>query len=104
MIIDEHIYTFLPGKLDEFLKLYEQEGLALQTRILGNLIGYFYTDIGPMNQIVHLWGFDSYSERDRRRRELLSDPSWGQYLPKVRSLMTQQETKILIPTSFSPIR
>jgi hypothetical protein len=104
MIVDEHIYTFYPGKLEEFLRLYEQEGLDIQTKILGNLIGYFTSDIGPMNQIVHLWGFADYSERDRRRRELLSNPVWRGYLPKVRALMVQQETKTLLPTSFSPIR
>ena len=104
MIVDEHIYTFYPGKLEEFLRLYEQEGLDIQTKILGNLIGYFTSDIGPMNQIVHLWGFADYSERDRRRRELLSNSVWRGYLPKVRALMVQQETKTLLPTSFSPIR
>jgi hypothetical protein len=104
MIVDEHIYTFYPGKLEEFLRLYEQEGLELQKKILGNLIGYFTSDIGPMNQIIHLWGFDDYSERDRRRRELLANPVWRAYLPKVRAMMLQQETKILLPTKFSPIR
>lgn len=104
MIVDEHIYTFYPGKLEEFLRLYEQEGLEIQTRILGNLIGYFTTDIGPMNQIVHLWGFADYADREKRRVELLSNPVWKAYLPKVRALMVNQETKMLRPTKFSPIR
>ncbi|MGH8617831.1 MAG: NIPSNAP family protein [Burkholderiales bacterium] len=104
MIVDEHIYTFYPGKLEEFLRMYEQEGLEIQTRILGNLIGYFTTDIGPMNQIVHLWGFADYGDREKRRVELLSNPVWKAYLPKVRALMCNQETKMLRPTKFSPIR
>ncbi len=104
MIVDEHIYTFHPGKLEEFLRMYEQEGLEIQTKILGNLIGYFTTDIGPMNQIVHLWGFADYADREKRRVELLSNPVWKAYLPKVRALMVNQETKMLRPTKFSPIR
>lgn len=104
MIVDEHIYTFYPGKLEEFLRMYEQEGLEIQTKILGNLIGYFTTDIGPMNQIVHLWGFADYADREKRRVELLSNPVWKAYLPKVRALMVNQETKMLRPTKFSPIR
>ena len=31
----------------------------LQQRILGNLIGYFTTEIGMLNQSVHLWGYTS---------------------------------------------
>src|SRR5258705_13749632 len=98
MIVDEHIYTFYPGKLEEFLRLYEQEGLELQKKILGNLLGYFTSDIGPMNQIVHLWGFEDYAERDRRRRELLANPVWRTYLPQGGGRMRQQETKTPLPT------
>ena len=104
MIVEERIYTLEVGKAPEFLRLYEQEGLAIQTPILGNLIGYFSSEIGELNLIVHLWGYESFEERTRRRAELMADPGWQAFVAKVRPLVLRQENRILIPAPFSPIR
>ena len=76
----------------------------LQKRVLGNMIGYFTTEIGPLNQIVHLWGYDSLDERMRRRAALGGTPEWQAFLAKVLPLIVTMETKILVPTAFSSIR
>ena len=47
-----------PGTVHVYYKDYDPRGLKIQTRILGNLIGYFHTEIGELNQIVHLWGYE----------------------------------------------
>jgi hypothetical protein len=104
LIVEERIYTVEVGKAPEYLRLYEQEGLAIQTRILGNLIGYFSSEIGDLNLIVHMWGYESFEERTRRRAELMADPGWQAYVPKVRLFILRQENRILIPAPFSPIR
>ncbi len=104
MIVEERIYTLHPGKAPEFLKLYEEEGLAIQTPILGNLVGYFSTDIGPLNQVIHMWGFKDHAERDSRRAAMMGDPAWQAFVKKIRPLIVTQENKILIPAPFSPIR
>ena len=104
MIVEERIYTLYPGKSAEYLRLYEEEGLEVQKRILGRMVGYFTTEIGPLNQIIHMWGYDNFEERTRRRAEMNADPGWQAYLGKIRPLIVSQESKILLPTSFSPIR
>lgn len=104
MIVEERIYTLHPGKAPEYLRLYEEEGLEIQTRILPRMLGYFSTEIGTLNQIVHLWGYESLAERDERRRELMADPGWQAYVAKIRPLVVSQENKILVPAPFSPIR
>jgi hypothetical protein len=104
MIVEERIYTLEVGKSAEYLRLYEQEGLAVQQRILGRLVGYFTTEIGPLNQIIHMWGYDSFEERMKRRTALFADDTWKAYIAKVRPLIKTQESKILIPAPFSPIR
>ena len=65
---------------------------------------YFTTEIGPLNQIIHMWGYDSFEERSKRRAQMQADPGWKAYVAKVQPLLHTQETKILNPTSFSPIR
>ena len=104
MIVEERIYTLEVGKAPEFLRLYEQEGLAIQTPILGNLIGYFSSEIGELNLIVHMWGYESFEERTRRRAELMADAGWQAFVAKVRPLVLRQENRILVPAPFSPIR
>ena len=103
MIIDERTYTLHPGKVGEYFRVYQAEGLEIQKRILGNLLGYFSTETGTLNQVVHLWGYESLDDRTRRRALLGADPGWQAYLPKITPLLRIQENRILIPAPFSPI-
>ena len=103
MIIEKRTYTFHPGKVQEFLALYEREGLPLHTKYL-TMVGYFVTDIGPLNQIITMWSYDSMADRDDRRARLYADPEWIAFGPKTTPLIQTMESAILKPTSFSPIR
>jgi hypothetical protein len=104
MIIEHRTYTFHPGKIPEFLSYYLPEALALQRRILGNLVGYFSVEVGPLNQFVHLWGYESFEDRARRRALLMAEPLWQGYLARAMPLIQHQESKILLPTAFSPLQ
>ena len=104
MIVEERTYHVFTGKLPEVVRLYEVEGTALQQRILGNLIGAFTVDVGALSSIVQLWAYESYAERERRRAELQANPEWKAFLAKLQPLLHTQENRILVPTSFSPLR
>jgi hypothetical protein len=82
MIVDLRTYTMVPGKLKSFLTLYEADGLPVQRRHLPSLIGYFVTEIGTQNQVVHLWGYESLAEREQRRAAMEVDPDWIAYREK----------------------
>lgn len=102
MIIEERIYTCHCGKNQQYVRMYEEEGLAIQRPILGHLIGYFTSELGELNQVVHLWAYQDYADRAARRKILLSDPAWKTYAAKVQPLVLTQQNKILIPAPFSP--
>ena len=104
MIVEERTYHIQTGKLREAVQLYESEGTAIQQRILGNLLGAFTVDIGELSSIVQLWGYESYAERERRRAELQADEGWARFLARLQPLIHTQWNRILVPTSFSPIR
>lgn len=104
VFIELRTYTFHPGRLPEFIRIYEQEGLEVQKRILGNMLGYFTTDIGALNQVVHLWGYEDLNQRQERRALLAADKTWQGYLAKILPLIQTMESKILVPTRFSPIQ
>lgn len=90
------------GAVAKYLQLYEAEGLAIQRAILGRMVGYFASDIGTLHQIVHMWAYKDYAEREERRAILNADPGWIAYIPKTRELKIAQENRILIPAPFSP--
>lgn len=106
MIVDHRTYTLHPLKLQPWLDLYETYALPVQKRHLGELIGFFVTEIGTLNQVVHLWSFASLDDRQRRRAEMAKDPAWQDFLKRNAELaaLAHQENKILVPTSFSPLK
>ena len=69
MIVEMRTYTLALGATGRYFKLYGEKGLAVQKRILGHLVGYYSVEVGPLNQVVHLWAYDSLDERAKRRAE-----------------------------------
>ncbi len=104
MIVEERIYKIRLGKMKDYLDLYVAEGMPIQTRILPRMIGYFTTEIGTLSSVVHLWGYESLAERERKRAELMAEPAWQAYLPRIAEFIESQENRILVPTAFSPIK
>ena len=101
MIIDHRTYAVKPGKLNEYLKLYEVEAYPLQLKYLGHNVGWYVSqDIGPLNQVVHLWAYESLADREARRGALAKDPAWAAFIEKAMPLLDRMENKILRPTPF----
>ena len=100
MFVEQRIYSFAPGNTGEFLKAYETDALAAQTGALGQPVGYYVNEIGPLNQITTMWAYGSLDERVERRRNLSADPVWQAFLKRGRPLLSAQETRVLIPAPF----
>jgi hypothetical protein len=41
-----------------FVEGYEKEGLPLQSMHLGEPVGFFVSEIGRSNEVMHLWRFE----------------------------------------------
>ena len=104
MFYEIRTYRIRTGAVPAYLKLVEEEGIALQKRYLGQLIGYFFSEVGPLNQIVHIWAFADLADRERRRAALWADPDWQAFIPKIQALIETMENKILKGAPFSPLR
>lgn len=104
MIVEQRDYHIHTGKLKEVLRLYETEGIMIQKEVLGNLIGWFTVDVGGLSSISAMWGYQNYADREQRRATLAADQRWRAFLPKLQPLIHTQHNRILIPTTFSPVR
>jgi hypothetical protein len=104
VIVEQRDYHVTTGRLNELVALYETEGIELQQRHLGTLLGVFTTDIGALSTYTSLWGYESFADREERRARLQADDAWKGFLARIQPLIHTQHNRILLPTSFSPIR
>jgi hypothetical protein len=104
VIVEQRDYHVFTGKLNELVQLYADEGIAIQQEILGGLVAVFTTDVGALSTYTSLWRYDSYGDREERRAQLQADERWRHFLAKIQPLIHTQQNRILVPTSFSPLR
>jgi hypothetical protein len=105
MIVDMRIYTVKPGRVGEFVAFYKEYGWPLQQKYLGRCLGWYTGLEGELNQIVHLWAYDSQADRENRRAVMSRDPAWQDYLRRLGEggLLLNTQNRFLAPTDFSPM-
>jgi hypothetical protein len=104
MIYEMRTYRMKVGSVPAYLKLVAEEGIEVQKSHLGELVGYFTSEIGPLNEIVHIWAYRDLNDRAERRARLATDPRWQSFLPKIQALIETMENKLLLPSAFSPMQ
>ena len=102
MIVEQRTYTLPHGTMATYLERYEKNALPVQMKHLGRLLGFYVTEIGTLNQVVHLWAYDSLADREQRREKLAADPAWQEFMRINAGSFTHQEVKIMKPARFSP--
>ena len=96
MLYELRTYTVKPGTLGDMVKAASTVSLDIRGNNYGKLEGYWSTEIGPLNQVLHLWSYSDFAERARLRAELAKNPRWtGEYLPIIRPLLMRQEVRLL---------
>jgi len=100
MYVEERMYTLKVGTAPEYLKHYQNEGMKVQLKHLPHMVGYYFTEIGGLNCMVHLWAYDSLDQREKCRAAMQADPEWKKYLEKSRPLMESQENRIMKAAPF----
>jgi hypothetical protein len=96
MIYELRTYTVKPGTIGDMVKAASTVSRDVRGDNFGKLEGYWSTDIGPLNQVMHMWSYSDYAERTRLRGELAKNPRWvGEYLPLIRPLLMRQDVRLL---------
>jgi hypothetical protein len=96
MIYEMRTYTLKPGKVAEFEDRFAQR---LPYREKHSKLGAFWhTEFGPLNQVVHVWPFESLQHRMEVREAMAKDPD----LQRMRGtdLIASQESEIYMPAPF----
>ena len=97
MIYEVRTYNVKPGSLAEVEKRF---GEAYEKRKeLSPLAAFFHTEIGPLNQIIHIWPYKDLAEREQIRDEAVKRGIWP---PKIGEFLQEQQTDIFKPLAISP--
>jgi NIPSNAP len=83
--------------------LIEKEALPVISKY-SHLVGWWSTDVGPLNEVVHIWAYEDAAHRERARKAQGEDPHLQAFRPKAQALIVSQYNKILTPASFSPLQ
>ena len=102
MIVNHRTYTLVPRKMKPYLELVETLALPIMRRHGFELIGYYVVKHGPLNQVIHLWRYESLADLEVKRAARDADPAWADYLARTEGMVQHQEDRILAPASFSP--
>ena len=96
MLYELRTYTVKPGTLGDIVKAASTVSRDVRGDNYGKLEGYWFTEIGPLNQVMHMWSYASYDERTRLRGELAKDPRWNnEYIPLIRPIVVRQDIRLL---------
>ena len=95
MIYEVRTYQFKPREANVFIEAF---GNVYEYRQkFSPLSGIFYTDIGKLNQVIHVWPYDDLAHRERVRSETASSDNWPPKSP-VKPVLMQSE--IFLPLPF----
>ena len=103
MIHELRTYTLRPDKVLEYLRLTREIGYPLRSRH-SPCRGYWTTEVGDLNEAVHLWVYKDLNERAAARAKALADPEWQAFLGKALPLLITMQSTVLIPTPASPMK
>ncbi len=98
MIHELRIYTLRAGSIAEVARNSGQVGRAIRGDNYGRLEGYWLTEIGQLNKVVHLWSYKDLNERARLREDLSKNERWAkEYIPLIRPHLLRQDIRLLNP-------
>jgi hypothetical protein len=103
VIFDVRTYDIRPGKLKQFVDVFEAYGKPVADKHGFKLICYLTTKIGRLNQVLHIWQFEDLAQWEAMRKGRDADPGWKLYREKYGDMIVRQEDKIMEGAPFSPL-
>ncbi|XP_071494029.1 protein NipSnap homolog 3A-like [Diadema antillarum] len=96
-------YKIKPASFPEFVKL-TNEKMHLRTSH-SKLIGYWATDIGGLNEVVHIWEYECFAARKAVRAALAVDQTWqSEYFSKALQMFEAQENASMTLLPWKPLQ
>lgn len=94
-IYELRTYYVKPKAFGDFMNL-THEYIHLKSDSNSKLNGYWTSDIGGVNEVTHIWEYDSYAQRAEARKGLSQDKNWiNDYIKKMLKMLDKQECWVM---------
>ena len=97
MIFEMRTYLLKPGTVPQAEQAFADK-IAERVK-LSPLAGFWRTEVGTLNQIIHIWTYKDINERNEIRAKAVAMKLWP---PAIADFVLEMESKILYPAPFSP--
>lgn len=95
MIYEVRSYLIKPRETEDFVKIFAE---AYEKRKeYSELAAFFITEVGPLNQVIHIWPYQSAAERDHIRTEAVNAGIWP---PKGSDHILDMKSEIFTPFAY----
>jgi len=101
-VYELRIYRLYAGAVPKWAERF-QKGLSTRLQF-SKPFGIWFSDIGELNCVVHLWPYRSLAHRAEVRDAGVQNEVWATTVTETMPLIQKMESKILTPTSLSPLR
>ena len=94
-------YDIAMGKTPEYMAAVREVALPVRESYGVKLAGWYYTDIGALNRVVHIWAYRDYAHFEEAREAFRTDERWlNDYVPRVKGIVLRQENQIMRASEF----
>ncbi|TFK77446.1 NIPSNAP-domain-containing protein [Pluteus cervinus] len=101
-IFELRTYQLMPGKLLEWENAWRR-GIEARRKYVSP-IGAWFSQIGSLHQVHHLWQFENLEKRRDTREQAWQIDGWATTVSKTSQLAKSMDCSILSPLSFSPLK
>jgi len=97
MLYEVRTYRLKPRSQNEVIKRF---GEAYEDRKkYSEISAFFYSDIGPLNEIIHIWPYKDLADRTETRAKAAASANWP---PHISEFLDEQLSEIFTPFPFTP--
>jgi NIPSNAP len=94
-LLDHRVYTIQVRKMAEFLEIFHRLAMPVQLRHLNPPVFMAVSEVGQLNQFMHVWEYENYADFEKRVAARNADPEWGAYIKATIGLITHQEDRFV---------
>lgn len=103
-IYEMRTYYVKPKAFADFMKL-TNEYIHLKSESNSKLNGYWTSDIGGTNEVIHIWEYDSFAQRTEARKALSQDQTWiDSYIKKILKMLTKQDNLVMYAVPWFDVK
>ena len=95
-------YRTQTGKAGEWLGHYK--AIMPVREKYSKIVGLWQTEMGQLNEVVHLWAYRDLNHRASVRAQVAQDPEWSAFVGEAAPLLVEMRAVILNPAPASPMK